>query len=240
MSIAYVVRWMAPVARLASRFGVKLTRSWRYPQCDVNLLNIAVPALLVDRGADFFFLQVGASDGKTNDPLYPLVVRYGLRGLCVEPLPQSFQLLQETYRDRAGIILENLAISATDGPVTLTVADGAGMNIDLAQKSSLSGDCVRKHLPVGGRVNTIQVASMTIGSLCRKHGLKRLSLLQVDTEGFDFQVIRQTFDAGLMPDAIHYESLHLGRSEMEDCRALLREKGYELVESTVNTLAWKK
>ena len=227
------------IAAFAQRIGLKLTRAWRYPQCDANMLELAVPALLSSRGSEFFFVQVGASDGVTNDPLYALITRHNLRGICVEPLPSSFSRLQHTHAGNPNVTLENAAIAESDGSVKLVAPEGYDARLYIAQKSSLRPECVRKHFGKQARLREIEVAGLTFASLCRKHAVKAISLLQVDTEGFDYEVIRQSLAVGILPDAIHYESLHLTKREMEFCRLLLRANGYRLIESTVDTLAWK-
>lgn len=63
----------------------------------------------------FYFLQVGANDGKTNDPLYPYVTKYGLSGCLVEPQKDVFEILKETYSGNQNLIFENVAISIEDG-----------------------------------------------------------------------------------------------------------------------------
>ena len=48
---------------------------------------------------DLTFLQIGAFDGRQNDPLYQFITRYHWRGVLVEPMPDAFAKLQEAYRD---------------------------------------------------------------------------------------------------------------------------------------------
>src|SRR5204863_9792937 len=48
-------------------------------------------------GKDFFFVQIGACDGVSFDALYDFVVRYRLRGIVVEPLPDLYAELVANY-----------------------------------------------------------------------------------------------------------------------------------------------
>src|SRR5262245_37291248 len=49
--------------------------------------------------SDIFFVEIGAMDGISFDPLYKHVVSNGWRGLLVEPLPDLFEQLKETYHE---------------------------------------------------------------------------------------------------------------------------------------------
>jgi len=50
--------------------------------------------------------------------------------------------------------------------------------------------------------------------------------LQVDTEGFDYEIIKSTFQAGLQPDIINFEIIHLSPEQKIECAHLLASKGY--------------
>jgi hypothetical protein len=40
-------------------------------------------------GHEFTFIQVGAFDGITTDPLHKYITRYGWRGILMEPQPRA-------------------------------------------------------------------------------------------------------------------------------------------------------
>src|SRR3989442_7238046 len=65
---------------------------------------------------DFFFVNVGANDGVSNDVVYPFIREYGWRGIVVEPLAPMSQELQRNYQGFNGIIFERAAIAAKPRP----------------------------------------------------------------------------------------------------------------------------
>jgi hypothetical protein len=65
------------------------------------------------------FVQVGAFDGRTNDPIHDLVRRHGWRGVLVEPQPEPFARLRETYAGVDGLVLVNAAVAEQRGSMTL-------------------------------------------------------------------------------------------------------------------------
>lgn len=228
-------RLVVSLIALLERKGIKVSRSYRYPQCTLNLLDVAVPALLL-RCPKPVFVQVGASDGLTSDPLNALVKAHGLTGLLVEPLVMPFERLVANYASYPGLQFANVAIGETDGEIELHVPLGADTQIALSQKASRRAATTAKH--VGwGCLETVRVRACTMSTLLGEHVLEHVDLLQVDVEGYDLSVIKQVFAMNLRPAVIHFESLHLSGAEMRECRTLLTACGYSYVETTVNTLA---
>src|SRR5687768_9935993 len=62
------------------------------------------------------FVQIGANDGVTADPLYPIIKAHPdrFRGLVVEPLPDKFLLLTRAYADIESVTPVNLAVHNTE------------------------------------------------------------------------------------------------------------------------------
>ena len=215
--------------RLLARFNVRLVWAHRFPICDINLLDLAVPYLMLREG-DFQFVQIGANDGIGDDPLRHLILAHGLNGLLVEPVPEFFSRLRENYKDQSQLKFANCAIATRDGTATLY------RSVRL-QNASLDKSCLLKLGLPESDILTESVTCCTFKTLVEKHQIQKISLLVTDCEGFDFEVIKMCFAAGLHPEAIHFESINLSRQSSAECRALLQSNGYKLVESNVDTLA---
>jgi FkbM family methyltransferase len=71
------------------------------------------------------------------------------------------------------------------------------------------------------------VPCRTLASIVREFGLPRLDLLVSDTEGYDFEVIKQIDQLPHRPQFIHFESLHLPPSDFQSCLAFLHARDYE-------------
>jgi FkbM family methyltransferase len=64
------------------------------------------------RGERLNFIQVGANDGKSENPLYRYILNYPWHGILVEPQPDIFGKLCENYAAIANrLIFENIAIA---------------------------------------------------------------------------------------------------------------------------------
>jgi FkbM family methyltransferase len=231
----YIVELLLKLIRLS---GLKVSRDYRYPQCSLNLLELAVPALK-NLSTDIRFVQVGASDGQTNDPLCHLIQRYGLKGLFVEPIPTALSKLRKYYDGVDGLFFANVAIAPSDGELDLFVPSGYEENLNRSQKASIDSRMPRKHFQRCG-MESIRVQGVTFETLLRQYSINAFEILLIDTEGYDFEVLKQVFSLKITPSVIYFESLHLNRADMKACRALLATLNYVSVETTVNTLAIKK
>ena len=54
-------------------------------------------------------------------------------------------------------------------------------------------------------------------ALLAKHGVSRVDLLQIDTEGYDFEIIRMFDHAGVRPAVVRFEHLYLSGKERSSC-----------------------
>ena len=61
-------------------------------------------------GQELTFIQIGAFDGMTADPLHKYVGKYGWRGVLVEPQPRSADQLRELYRGNDRIVVVQAAV----------------------------------------------------------------------------------------------------------------------------------
>jgi hypothetical protein len=62
------------------------------------------------RTRNFFFIQIGAYDGRKDDPIYELVQRNRWSGILVEPQPDIFERLKQNYASFSGLAFEQAAI----------------------------------------------------------------------------------------------------------------------------------
>lgn len=233
-----IINW---AVKILNSFGLHLMRSYRIPKNNLNFLLIAVPAILYQK-SKLYFVQIGASDGKTLDPLYPVIAKYEekLEGICVEPLPDVFQDLKNTYYNYPQIQLENAAIGDTNtSEITIykPIDDKKKM---LSQKASINENLLRKNGYSEKNIEKISVKQISFSNLVKKYNISDIDLLVVDTEGSDAKVVSAVFQSGYYPLIIHYESLHLNKEEREYMRSLLMENNYFFTETEKDTLAFKK
>jgi len=73
---------------LFKKFGFRITKS----ELDFDHF-LSLYFSLIDSD-DFYFVEVGSNDGKTNDPLYDYVKNFDLSGVLVEPQKEVYDKLK--------------------------------------------------------------------------------------------------------------------------------------------------
>ena len=196
----------------------------------IELLPLLVDSMRATR-RDFFVLQVGANDGHSDDPIASIVRSRGLRALMVEPVPAMFDLLADFYRDQPNVVCENCAVGHEDGSATLYyVRPDPALPEYVRRIASFSRDVIlkqRRVVPnIGAYIDTLQVPTLSLETLLAKHQIDRIDLLQVDTEGFDYEILKMLWATPLRPPIINFESAHLSRSDKLACAEMLKRDGY--------------
>jgi FkbM family methyltransferase len=221
------------VQQSAKRLGYRLERIRDTP-APIDVFSLVMEHELRS-DPNFFVVQIGANDGLTDDPIREFVIRHRLRGLLVEPQPVVFRRLQENYKDQPQLAFENVAVSAQAGTARLYTAGADGRQDYLA---SFDPEVIRKHLSPGYRVEHIDVPTVQLSELLKKHGVRHVSLLQIDTEGYDYEVVKMIEFGTLKPTVVHFEHVHLRPADYEACVGLLVANGYRLLAQRINTIAY--
>jgi FkbM family methyltransferase len=211
--------------------------------------------------SDFFFVQIGAHNGITNDSLYSCVRSLGLRGLLIEPQPDPFQALQQNYAGCDGLILENVAIGHHTGSQPLYTIR---RDLDFLQYANQAASFDRNHVQRlltahvnGGMSRSVrrrmrdlavreedcieaqEVRTYRFEELLQKHRISGYDLLQIDTEGFDYEVIRLAAIGRYKPSMINYEHIHLPPATQKECRTYLGKLGYQMFLHGTDTTAYR-
>ncbi len=206
-------------------------------------------ALLADFAValpDAFFLQVGANDGFTGDPLYPLISRGDTRwrGVLVEPVAHLFAELSQRHAQNPALQLEQAAIGERDGSMVIhRLTRTPGDSLWLDQIPSLEPALVEQNAAQFGKTAAQlveeEVRCLTVATLLQRHGIAHLDLLVIDAEGWDWRILRQFDFKALRPKLILYEHQHLPAEEREAAHEFLARFGYDWVETKEgDTLAW--
>jgi FkbM family methyltransferase len=201
-------------------------------------------ALRLTATDDFFFVQIGACDGRMDDPLYGWVNAYGLRGLLVEPQPRLYSELLETYRDAKGLEFRQVAVGEREEKRTLyTIAAGPGVPRWAAMLASFERDVLLSHREFLPEVDELlreeEVQSVALNDLLAEAPTDHIDLLQIDVEGYDSELIRILDLERFRPSIIHFEHEHLSRAQHEASVTRLIEHGYLVGLEEHDTLAYR-
>jgi FkbM family methyltransferase len=207
----------------------------------INVFDLVVQDLMTKR-SDLFFVQIGAHDGLHYDPIHPYVRRFGWRGILVEPQPKIFAQLVENYRDQPQLLFENAAVADKDGIVTLyTFEEGDGLPEHATMLASFNRNAlVNNEHHYDAPIRETPVAAISISTLLAKHNVTLLDLLQIDTEGYDFEILKMFDYSKHKPLCIHFESAYLDPDQMRECNTLLAGQGYRLLTLGIDTIAYQQ
>ena len=210
--------------------------------------RMAGPKLLeafADEYPEAFFVEVGSNDGDKHDHLRPFILARQWRGILVEPVPYIFARLKENYAGIDRLTLANVAIADRDGelPFYHLVEEEDPVSSGLPEwydgTGSFSRDALLKHrheIPdVEERIVQTAVPTLTLTSLCRREGRTGVDLLLIDTEGYDWEILRNADLPAIQPRLVVYEHFHLSAEDRRACRAHLEELGYETMEEGFDT-----
>jgi FkbM family methyltransferase len=208
--------------------------------------------------AEFFVIQVGAYDGRTNDPLYQYIQKYRWRGILIEPQQEPFAFLQQTYKDHTQLTLLNVAIAEQNGQKDFyqlraeTSEDGSNdLPVWGQQIASLSLPNVLKHkhgvpdygistgIPnIEDLIEVHKVDCLSFQSLIERYNVENIDLLQVDAEGYDYELIMSFPFDRLKPSIVHYEHMHLSDEKQHACLRRLVALGYKVALEFSDTIAY--
>ena len=81
------------------------------------------------------------------------------------------------------------------------------------------------------------VDCLPLYSLLVKHKLTDLDILIIDTEGYDFEIIRGIDFDTIKPKIIIFEYTNLSGNAFRHCKQLLQNNGYKLNSDELNVIA---
>jgi FkbM family methyltransferase len=220
----------------AGKLGYRIEKSIDVGDASIDVFDLAVRCVMAERG-DFFFIQIGAHNGKDGDPIRKYVTSRHWKGILVEPQPQVFRELVANYRQEPQLVLENAAIAEKDGTAEMYVPRGAnGASATLL--ASFSKEVLVRRVGRNTPIDTIPVPTLSFKTFLSKHRVSHVDLLQVDAEGFDYEIIRM-FDYSLAkPTIIRFEHIHLSRAHRRQCTEFLKSLGYRLAKNQIDTIAY--
>ncbi len=237
-----ISRWLKQKSRQATEaIGYRLTRRHR-PDYLVPLLYKHLR-----HQSEVYFVQIGANDGRHADPLHDFIAlnHRKVSGLVIEPVQQYFQELKNTYRKFPKITPIRMAIHNTERTMTIHRVDSSHPNVPRCGKGIASFD-PKHHLKSGTPAEAMvaeEVPCMRLEEILQNHPLPRLDLLQIDTEGYDAEIICGLNFEKVSPTILRFEhGLQDGIMTSERFRQVsqrLQDHGYMVAMEEYDAVAYK-
>lgn len=216
----------------------------------INKLNILKPKLSFikilnknfSKNSEFNFIQIGAHDGRRFDLLYDFVIERKSEGIVVEPINQYFRILVENYKNFGNILGINCAIHPNLTEVNLfkVKEDSLGKYPEwVIGIVSLNDYHLLKNNIYPTDIEMIKVKATHFNNLLIYKDpifFNNVDLLQIDVEGFDYEIIKIIDFSKLNIKIIKYEHVNLNHTDRRLCRELLKAKGFYIFQEGNDTI----
>jgi FkbM family methyltransferase len=194
-----------------------------------------------------FFVQIGACDGRDGDLLRVHIRNHGWRGIAVEPVPENYARLVETYKDYPTVTPRNVAIGSINGTAPFySVAQPEGVELPewTRQIGSFDRDHITKHAALHPGLEDlivqIEVDTQTFDALLEQTGESGIDFLQTDVEGYDYEILKQIDFDRWKPRMVLYEDFHISAEDRAAASAMMEKAGYDLLQGGMNVLAIRR
>lgn len=190
---------------------------------------------ILEKKKDLYFIQIGANNGVAFDPLNELIKRNGeWSGVLFEPGVDAFEELKITYNGKDKLILVNAAVLDVDGKATLYCGSTTPhFTMDRTMANRVF-DITPKE---------VEVDVLSPKSIVNNYNIQKIDLLQVDTEGRDFTIVKAFLENGIYPEIIRFEFIHMyyENYNTSDAVQYLESHGYNcfFVKNDVDIVAIK-
>lgn len=193
------------------------------------------------KSGNFNFIQVGANDGISFDTLYEIVVNRKSTGIVIEPIKEYFDELVLNYIEFENIIKENKAVHPTEkefsiykvkkesyckypdwvrGIASFNPNHHEALNIEKSDIFEVLVKC--DHL--------MNIINQNVEN-------KEVDYFQVDTEGFDYEVIKMIDFKLIKPKIIKFENVSLSAEDISSLDGLLKKQDYFIFKQGNDTVA---
>jgi FkbM family methyltransferase len=189
----------------------------------------------------FSFIQIGANDGKSFDYLFEIVSTRKSNGIVVEPIVDYFNELVENYKYYPQIIKINKAVHPSKTESTIYKINNLATykypdwvkgiaSFDPSHFKNLkisSNDIIEEQVECDHLMNIIKANYFS----------NHIDFIQIDTEGFDAEVIKMLDFSYLRPKILKFENVSLSKNDMIDVKKIIYRNNYYLFNEGNDSIA---
>ena len=190
---------------------------------------------------DFTFIQVGANDGVSFDFLYDFIINRKAEGIVIEPVKSYYDELLINYADFPNIIKVNKAVHPSEKSIKINKISPEAIDDYPDWVKGIASLDENHHLKLGiekrHMIKEEVDADNLMNIITTNYTRKNLDYFQIDTEGFDYEVLKMLNFSILKPDIIKYETTHLSKENNEQLKLLLKNNNYFLFSESEDNVA---
>jgi FkbM family methyltransferase len=177
------------------------------------------------------FLEMGALDGVTYSNTKFFEDHMAWTGILIEPVPSQYTQL---VRNRPSAITYNCIVSTNPEPMEIYV-NGA---VSSVKEFTTPDFYMGWHKPV--QATTVTIPTRRLDSILHELHITHIDFWSLDVEGAEYDVL-QTMDWSIPVGVICMETCGGDAEYMnEQCRQLLRDKGYKFDGKAAHNELWVK
>lgn len=189
-------------------------------------------------------LVIGANDGLSFDDLFQSIDPREVSGAVIEPSSKYFAILQSNLKTFHKLNFVKAAIFKESKTLKLYQLNELGLKKlpDWGQGlGSFSKDHLLKFDGVKNEdIEFEYVDGIPFQRIIEKYSLTNLDYLQIDTEGFDAEIIKMIDFGRVSLRMIKFEIKNLDKNDMDMTSCLLKKKNYHLVKMHGDMVAYSK
>jgi FkbM family methyltransferase len=162
--------------------------------------------------------------------------------VLVEPQPEPFARLRETYADVDELVLLNAAVAERRGSMTLWRVGNPKPDDPwwIAQAASFSREHLVGHIPdrpdLHERIIGQDVEALTLADVFERSPVP-VDVLQIDAEGYDAKIVSMLDHIDVSPTVVRFEHRNLSSADHSATLDRLAARHYRFVIGEDDTLA---
>jgi FkbM family methyltransferase len=190
---------------------------------------------MFDVGPELTFIQIGAYDGVTTDPLRKYIELCGWSGVMLEPQPRPANQLRALYRDNPKIVILEAALDSERRARSLFTVESDAVPNWAAGMASFNRNHLlnQTHLIKGieRMVREVLVDCIVFDDVLDRLPKSRLDLLQIDAEGADGHILSLFPFHRFKPAIIQWEIKNMTVTQQEEALERVIAHGYRISRS---------
>lgn len=214
------------IRKLLANSGYEIRK---YPRVHFTQLSIFDEILIqyLQKNEKIFFIQIGGNDGVLVDPLNKYYSKNDKwHGVIFEPNPAIFEkLLSNIHPFCQRIQALNKGVSSDNGKILLWIPRST-LEENYSPFASFSKNIVKKQVPKDICIDALEVEIVSLNSFIEMNNVDKIDVLQIDTEGHEYEILKNLGEWSKKPSILHIEIGHLTLHSIDQLMLIISAQGY--------------
>ncbi|MBB6327818.1 FkbM family methyltransferase [Algoriphagus iocasae] len=189
-------------------------------------------------------LVIGANDGLSFDDLFGSLNSSLTTGLLLEPSSKYFSQLVKNAAHLLNLIPLKIALSSSNSSLNLYQLNEKGLK-KMPEWGRGLGSFSKEHLLKYDGVSEEDIESELVegrsfNSLIEEYNFFAIEYLQIDTEGFDAEIIKMIDFKSFSSKLIKFEVSNINYQEILETKEILKNQNYYLIRQGGDMIAYSK